>query len=453
MQPDVTDQFEIVALSGTSGGAICATLAWSAMLDGDPTVAAPRLEKFWKANSASSPFERMVNSSLLAANRLADYIAMPALSPYDNPGASMGLNYFRSLLVDSIDFERLSALAADQGDRAPVLLLGGVDVLSGDFHAFDSRNGEISADAILASAAIPTLFQTVHVDGGAYWDGLFSQNPPVHDLLDADPDEIWVIQINPKARATEPRSMTEIVDRRNELSGNLSLYQELRHIEEIDQLIEDGFLVGGKYRPTALRLMEMERSPTSQVQGTVSKLNRDPDFLADLIDRGGAGRTCSPRRWASSAPGCPATSTGCWSSSRRTVSSAHRPRSPNYRSARAAWTRCERSSANGSRTRVQVDLTHTQVASDRIEWRVRSTSPGRRPRGSRAARWWRSAAARSWRSTSGRSARRARPVRADAAAIGCRDAGCMCDDDRRDSAAVRPAAPALLTGALRDRPA
>ena len=383
MQPDVTDQFEIVALSGTSGGAICATLAWSALLDGVPTVAAPRLEKFWKANSASSPFERMVNSSLLAANRLADYIAMPALSPYDNPGASMGLNYFRSLLVDSIDFDRLSALAADQGDRAPVLLLGGVDVLSGDFHAFDSRKGEISADAILASAAIPTLFQTVHVDGGAYWDGLFSQNPPVHDLLDADPDEIWVIQINPKARATEPRSMTEIVDRRNELSGNLSLYQELRHIEEIDQLIEDGFLVGGKYRPTTLRLMEMERSPTSQVHGTVSKLNRDPDFLADLIDRGGrradlfSASLSFERAWVAGDVDGLLEFFAADCEFRSQAPFAELPVSRGLDAVRAFV---------GERlaTRVKVDLTHTQVASDRIEWRVRSTSAagGRRIEGS-----------------------------------------------------------------------
>jgi NTE family protein len=385
MQPDVTDRFEIVALSGTSGGAICATLAWSALLDGDPTLAAPRLEKFWRANSASSPFERMMNTGLLAANRLADYIAMPALSPYDNPGATMGLDYFRSLLVDSIDFQRLAALATERGENAPVLLLGGVDVLSGDFHAFDSRRGEISADAILASAAIPTMFRTVHVGGGAYWDGLFSQNPPVHDLLDTDPDEIWVIQINPKARATEPRSMTEIADRRNELSGNLSLYQELRHIEEIDQLIEAGHLVGSKYRATALRLMEMDRSPTSQVHGTVSKMNRDPQFLAELIGRGGvrADLFCASlaleRAWLSGdvdqllemfADDCEFSSSAPFAALPLTRASGRD----------AVRTFVTDRLAN----RVQVDLTHTQVASDRIEWRIRSTARGggRRAEGS-----------------------------------------------------------------------
>ena len=85
-----------------------------------------------------------------------------------------------------------------------MLLLGAVDVMSGEFKAFDSRAGEITADAVLASAAIPTLFRSVHMDSGVYWDGLFSQNPPVRELLDTDPDEIWVIQINPKEMPAEP---------------------------------------------------------------------------------------------------------------------------------------------------------------------------------------------------------------------------------------------------------
>ena len=36
LQPDVMAGHEIVALSGTSGGAICALLAWSALVEGEP---------------------------------------------------------------------------------------------------------------------------------------------------------------------------------------------------------------------------------------------------------------------------------------------------------------------------------------------------------------------------------------------------------------------------------
>ena len=61
---------------------------------------------------------------------------------------------------------------------SPALLVGAVDVLTGEFRTFNSRRDRISAETILASAAIPTLFRSVRLyDGGIYWDGLFSQNP------------------------------------------------------------------------------------------------------------------------------------------------------------------------------------------------------------------------------------------------------------------------------------
>ena len=67
-----------------------------------------------------------------------------------------------------------------------MLLIGAVDVRSGEFKAFNSRRDRISAEMILASAAIPNLFRSVQIDGASYWDGLFSQNPPVRELVDLD---------------------------------------------------------------------------------------------------------------------------------------------------------------------------------------------------------------------------------------------------------------------------
>jgi NTE family protein len=194
------------------------------------------------------------------------------------------LDHLRGLLTKSVDFAAFAPVAVVPD--APRLLLGAVDVVSGEFKAFDSAKGEITADAVLASAAIPTLFRSVHEAGGVYWDGLFSQNPPVRDLLATDPDEIWVIQINAKERGTEPRTILEIADRRNELSGNLSLYQELHFIEKIDTMIEDGVLVGGGYKPITIRIIEMARTAESQKLGAASKMNRDPAFLEGLIDQG-----------------------------------------------------------------------------------------------------------------------------------------------------------------------
>jgi NTE family protein len=206
---------------------------------------------------------------------------LPVVSPYDVPVT--GLAHFRELLRRRVDFDRIDV---DTLGEAPLLLVGAVDVLSGRFRAFSSRRDRITPDVVLASAAIPTVFPTVHTDGGSYWDGLFSQNPPVRELLEEKPDELWVIQINPTSRADEPRTVLDISDRRNELAGNLSLYQELHVIEKVDQLLADGLLVGDRYKQVTVRVLEFARPRSSRLLGPASKLNRDRRFIRELLAQG-----------------------------------------------------------------------------------------------------------------------------------------------------------------------
>jgi NTE family protein len=281
MTADELERYRVVGLSGTSGGAVCALLAWSALLDSDRHGVKTRLEGFWADNSASTPTEVAVNTWMVWTSTLQSAGVLPAVSPYDIPVT--GLDHFRELLRRWVDFDRIEV---DRLAAHPLLLVGAVDVLSGRFRAFHSRQDRITADMVLASAAIPTAFPTVHTDGGSYWDGLFSQNPPVRELLEAQPDELWVIQINPTTRDSEPRSVLDIADRRNELAGNLSLYQELHVIEKIDQLLADGLLVGERYKQVTVRVIELSRPRLSQWFGPASKLNRDRRFLRDLMDQG-----------------------------------------------------------------------------------------------------------------------------------------------------------------------
>src|ERR671911_2126598 len=277
---------EVVGLSGTSGGAVCALLAWDNLLRVDTRGAAEALDAFWRDNSATAPHEQIINSWVLWASSLQNFITMPVVSPYyDNYFSVSALEEFKRMLERRVDFAKVGL---QPEDSYPVLLVGAVDVLSGEFRAFNSRRDRITSETILASAAIPTLFRSVRPgDGGTYWDGLFSQNPPVRELTDEGPDEIWVVQINPKELETEPRTVLEIADRRNELSGNLSLYQELHSIEKIDQLLEEGLLSrGGKYKQIVVRVIELSRSRFSRSLGTASKLNRDPRFIGDLMSHG-----------------------------------------------------------------------------------------------------------------------------------------------------------------------
>ena len=44
-------------------------------------------------------------------------------------------------------------------------------------------NRELTADALLASACLPTLHRPIEIDGEAYWDGGLAANPPLLPLV------------------------------------------------------------------------------------------------------------------------------------------------------------------------------------------------------------------------------------------------------------------------------
>ena len=161
-----------------------------------------------------------------------------------------------------------------------MLLVGAVDVLSSEFKAFNSRRDEITAEMILASTALPTLFRAVHTDGGVYWDGLFSQNPPIRELPRANPDEIWVIQIDPQEREDEPKSMADIIDRRNELAGNLSLYQEIHFIQKMNHLVNK--LGDPEARPQERRLQVPDSKEYKHIDVRWLRMSRPLDFASKL---------------------------------------------------------------------------------------------------------------------------------------------------------------------------
>ena len=273
-------KYELAAFSGASGGAICALLVWYALLTDDREKAVELLDSFWQENSANSHWEMVLNDLFVEANRMQGMVAVPEASPYLYP--SWAQKRLREMLEERVDFESLKDLVAAS---SPTLLVSAVDVLSGEFKVF--KDAEIGPDALLASTAIPTLFRAVRIDGGVYWDGLFSQNPPISDFVRgmtdarAKPDEIWVIQINPNSRGQEPTTMVDILDRRNELAGNLSLNQEIRFIDTINDLLP--YLPESRYKHVEVRRIEMLRRLDA-----ATKLDRRPSFIQEMMDYGEA---------------------------------------------------------------------------------------------------------------------------------------------------------------------
>ncbi|QLG48053.1 patatin-like phospholipase family protein [Natrinema halophilum] len=274
--------YELVGLSGTSGGAVCATAAWFGLVTSGTERAVATLDAVWRDFSALSPPDRVLNEWIVFLAQFAAHGGpMPLISPYDLPTTEVGRDRFLETLEAHIEFERVPTLAAD---TSVDLILGAADVTEGEFTTF--CNDAVTAETVLASAAIPTLFEAVGIDDHWYWDGLFSQNPPIRDFLtmaasaSEKPDEIWVVQINPKYREDVPRSMEDIADRRNELAGNLSLYQEIAFIEKINDLIERGSLPA-EYKPVAVEFVDLGSDLPSS-----SKIDRDPEFIDRLMERG-----------------------------------------------------------------------------------------------------------------------------------------------------------------------
>ncbi|MBC7944384.1 MAG: patatin-like phospholipase family protein [Burkholderiales bacterium] len=279
---DLNASYRIVGLSGTSGGAICALLAWYGLLRGDRKLGIELLQTFWTRNAANLPLDALANLALVSTSRLRGSIALPEISPYFFP--ETGRYQLKRLLEQLVPFAELPTLVHRD---SPTLLIGAVEVRSGLFTVF--REPRLRVEHILASAAVPNLFRAMHIDGEVYWDGLFSQNPPVREFLreveDASdkPDEIWIVQINPQAIAAEPVRVQEIEDRRNELAGNLSLNQEIAFIERVNEWIAKGWLPAERFKPVIVRRIALGLD-----LDYASKLDRSPEFMARLIANGEA---------------------------------------------------------------------------------------------------------------------------------------------------------------------
>jgi NTE family protein len=273
----------IEAISGTSAGAMnAAVLADGWTQDGAPGARAA-LDSYWRQvarGAAFSPLQRSPLDRLLGRWSLdssPSYLALDLMtrvfSPYDlNP---LGLNPLRAILAETIDFDRLA--------RSPIkLFITATSVRTGRGRIF--RNAEISADVLMASACLPTMFQAIEIDGEHYWDGGFAGNPTITPLVrESDAHDTILVQINPRERTDIPRTATDVLDRLNEISFNSPLMKELRMIALLRQVASPGHGEGSRWAG-----MRTHRIWTDKLAafGASSKLNAEWEFLVMLKEEG-----------------------------------------------------------------------------------------------------------------------------------------------------------------------
>lgn len=283
-------RLNVNAITGTSAGAMNAAVLAQGFTQNGPEGAREALETFWHALSVmgqASPIKRSF-VDMLTGNWSLD--ASPAynmldvmsriVSPYDaNP---FDINPLLDLLNQTIDFEQVRKCADID------LFVSATNVRNGKIKVFNGT--ELTADMLMASACLPHLYKSVEVDGELYWDGGYMGNPPIFPLFYHTPiADIMIVQINPIERNDEPKTAREIHNRVNEITFNSSLLRELRTIDFVTRLIEDGKLDAKQY--THARMHRVEASEEINPLSASSKMNTEWQFLCHLRDIG--RDTCS----------------------------------------------------------------------------------------------------------------------------------------------------------------
>jgi NTE family protein len=276
---------EIVGICGTSAGAMNAAVAAFGIAKGGFRGARQALRLLWErtAEVAShgllrpTPLDRVLSPGNMDLSPFWLWYdaASRILSPYQlNP---LGWNPFRTVLEEIVDFEFLRTT------RAVELFLCATNVKTGRIKVFSHE--ELSVEAVLASACLPYLFQAVKVDGEYYWDGGFMGNPPIYPLIyGTDCDDVMIVQTNPINTPNVPTTAPEILDRMNELSFNSTLMREMRAINFVSRLVDEGHLRSDGYRRLNIHTIDAEEEMASLRLS--SKLNAEPSFLSYLFDLG-----------------------------------------------------------------------------------------------------------------------------------------------------------------------
>jgi len=273
----------IAGISGTSAGAMNAAVLADGWTEGGAKGASVALEKFWQRVSQAAAFSLLQRSPIdrflgrWTLDTSPGYVFMDlvsrVLSPYAlNP---LDFNPLRQILAECVDCNRLA--------HSPIrLFITATSVRTGRGRIF--RNAEITADVLLASACLPTMFRAVEIDGEAYWDGGFTGNPTITPLVrETDAHDSILVQINPRERADAPRNAADILNRLNEISFNSPLMKELRMIALLRQVADPGTGEGARWAH-----MRTHRIMTDMLAqfGASSKLNAEWPFLEMLRTEG-----------------------------------------------------------------------------------------------------------------------------------------------------------------------
>ena len=227
------ENLEIGWISATSAGAVNAVALAAGLAEDGRKGARAKLRAVWEAVAKAGVPDLLRLNPWLASISRSNALAQVAqlFSPYDlNP---LGFDPFRKLLEAHVDF---ATLRTSQG---PELLIAATDVATGRARLF--RRREITVEAVLASACLPTLHHAVTIDGRAYWDGGFSANPDLLTLARESPvGDTLIVKLTSLDRDGLPTSAREIAARINQLTFSQPMLRDVEVITTVRKLSANG---------------------------------------------------------------------------------------------------------------------------------------------------------------------------------------------------------------------
>jgi NTE family protein len=279
----------IEGISGTSGGALNAVILADGLARGGPQDARKHLADFWRAASFGGNLPDLQRG---VVERLFSFVPRPSAavppwlgafsqlwSPYDlNP---LNINPLKELIERFVDFDLIRA------EQNRHLFISATNVRTGEPRVFS--RADITAEVVMASACLPLLFRAVEIEGESYWDGGYSNNPALLPFIRATAaEDLLIVQIDPRERDKMPVSAREIMSRTNEITSNAAQSAELRTIDFVNQLIDEGRLPRGAGDGDCrrIRLHRIVMGDTGETFDPHSRLNNNFDFFERLHECG-----------------------------------------------------------------------------------------------------------------------------------------------------------------------
>ncbi|HJS85989.1 MAG TPA: patatin-like phospholipase family protein [Acetobacteraceae bacterium] len=273
-------------VSGASAGAVNAVVLAAGLAEGGPQAAQRKLRRFWERVSLVGPL-----SGSSVAHAAAAALGSPVLaSPYQfNP---LGIDPLRDILLDEVDFAQLQS-------ASPIrLLIAATRVRDGQARLF--RETEISVDHVLASACLPFMHQAVEIDGEAYWDGGYSANPPLRQLvLDTDARDVLLVRLLPDAADGVPQSSYEIAQRVRAMAFNTPLLKEQESIAALRRSCVGQGAARSKLcrKLLGLHIHTIAAEDAVPALARESPLDTSSTFLTRLKERGRNAAVAWLRNW------------------------------------------------------------------------------------------------------------------------------------------------------------